>query len=100
LEQQGANLILASSVMPSQKARERRSEHSPDAFELAGSLLGLYDALAQPAYLDGIDRVGLLLTPSVAEFEDTAFDRASEIIMRGEETARRHLNQLRQWVGI
>jgi NTE family protein len=100
LEGQGANLILASSVMLSQKARERRSEHSPNAFELAGSLLGLYDALAQPAHLDGIDRVGLLLTPSVAEFEDTAFDRASEIIMRGEETARRHLNQLRQWVGI
>ena len=100
LEQQGANLILASSVVPSQKARERRSEHSPDAFELAGSLLGLYDALAQPAYLDRIDRVDLLLTPPVAEYEDTAFDRASEIIMRGEETARRHLNQLRQWVGI
>jgi NTE family protein/lysophospholipid hydrolase len=100
LERQGANLILASSVIPSQKARGRRSERSPGAFELAGSLLGLYDALAQPVYLDRIDLVGLLLTPSVAEYEDTAFDRASEIIMRGEETARRHLNQLRQWMGI
>lgn len=100
LERQGANLILASSVIPSQQARDRRSERPPDALELARSLLGLYDALAQPFYLDRIALVGLLLTPSVAEFEDTAFDRASEIIRRGEETARRHLNQIRQWIGI
>jgi len=100
LEQQGANLILASSVIPSQKAREEHSKRSRDVLDLAGSLLGLYDVLAQPVYLDRIDLANLLLTPPVAEFEDTAFDRAGEIILRGEQNARRHLDQLCQWTDI
>lgn len=99
LEQRGANLILASSVIPTQETRRQRSERPPDSFGLAGSLLGLYDALAQPVYLDRIGLVDLLLTPSVEAFEDTAFDRASEIIHRGEQVARQHLNQIRQLIG-
>jgi len=99
LEQRGANLILASSVIPTQETRRQRSERPPDSFGLAGSLLGLYDALAQPVYLDRIGLVDLLLTPSVEAFEDTAFDRATEIIHRGEQVARQHLNQIRQLIG-
>jgi NTE family protein len=100
LGRQGANVILASSVIPSQQARHRRSERSPRAPGLAGSLLSLYDAMAQATYLDRIELVDLLLTPPVAEFEDVAFDRASEIILRGEETVRRQLDQIRQRIGL
>jgi len=44
--------------------------------------------------------VGLLLTPAVEEFADTAFDHADEIIRRGEEIARQHLSQIRQKIGL
>jgi predicted acylesterase/phospholipase RssA/CRP-like cAMP-binding protein len=99
LERQGANLILASSVIPGQEAESRRSEPTPDPLGFAGSLLGLYDALAQPVYLDRIGLADLVLAPSVEAFKDTAFDRAGEIIQRGEQVAREHLATIRQLLG-
>lgn len=110
LERQDANLILASSVIPSQEALHRRSDHAfSDDFDrsidrsqqsVAESLLGLYDALAQSVYLDRLSFVSLLLTPAVEEFAATAFDHADEIIHRGEEIARQHLSQIRQKIGL
>ena len=100
LERQGANLILASSVVPGQEASSRQSDHLPDTGHLAGTLLGLYNALARSTYLDRISLAGLLLTPAVGEFADTSFDHAPEIIYRGEESVRRHLSQIRQWIGV
>ncbi len=109
LERQDANLILASSVIPSQEALRRRSDYSSDDLDrsidrsrqsVAESLLGLYDALAQSVYLDRLSLVGLLLTPAVEKFADTAFEHADEIIHRGEEIARQHLSQIRQKIGL
>lgn len=96
LARQGADLILASSVVPSQKALQHRA----DTLDVAGALLGLYDALAQSVYLDRLGLAGQLLTPDVGGFADTAFDRADEIVHRGEEFTRQHLSQIRQWMGL
>jgi len=110
LERQDANLILASSVIPSQEAPYWESDRPADATDrsaepldhtqerqsLARSLLGLYDALAQSVYLDRLGLVNVLLTPAVEEFADTDFGRASEIVQRGEEITRQYLSQIRQ----
>ena len=98
IERRGADLILASSVVPGQEVRSRRGARPPEKLNLARSLLSLYDALAQPAYLDRVDLAGQLLTLPVAEFPDTAFDRAGEIILRGQEAARRQVQQIHQWM--
>ena len=98
LQQRGADLVLASSVIPSQQALQQRSGQTDGSFDLASSLLGLYDALAQSAYLDHLNLAGVLLTPDVEEFADTAFDRAGDIIQRGEMAARQQLNQINLWI--
>jgi NTE family protein len=90
----GADVVLASSVIPVPGARQKqdRKRHERD---LVTSWFNVCDIVAHNRSLDHLGSIDLIIAPNVAEFPDTAFAQAESLIERGRQAAKEALPQIR-----
>jgi len=90
----GADIVLASSVIPMPSARRKSAQDDEKAQDLVTSWLGVCEVVAHEHSLDHLSSVDLIIVPDVAEFPDTAFDRAPALIERGRQAAKQVLPRI------
>ena len=90
----GADIILASSVIPIPGARHKAGQEQPGQ-DLVTSWLDVCDVVAHGRSLDHINSIDLIVAPDVAGFSDTAFEQAEPLIERGRQAARGALPHMR-----
>ncbi len=87
---EGADIIIASSVIPTPDARRA----SPEEHDLVGSWLNMCHAVAHDRSLDHLNVVDLIIVPEVAGFSDKEFAQIDELIECGRQAARHVLPRI------
>jgi NTE family protein len=98
LADRGANIILASSVIPSLEDRLHRRELKregkiPNAI---GIIMGAMEIMESEIIRTRMGPVDVLISPNIARYGTFEYDKAREFIQRGEEAARAQLPTIRQ----
>jgi NTE family protein len=91
----GADIIVASSVIPMRNARPENGAREGRARDLIESWLSLSDTVAHERSLDHLSVVDVLVAPDVAAFSDAVFDQAERLIERGRKAAQDALPRIR-----
>jgi NTE family protein len=86
----GADLVLASSVIPTPSARQGSEER-----DLVNSWLSISDAIAHERSLDHLNAIDVLITPDVVGFSAQGFDQAEQLIDRGRQAAEKVVPRIR-----
>ena len=87
----GADIILASSVIPGPAARQQGRQ----AQDLVTGWLSLSAAVSHQLSLNHLNAVDVLIVPKVDEFSDLAFDQAERLVERGRQAAEHSLPRIR-----
>ncbi len=98
LADRGANIILASNVIPSLEDRLNRRELKregkvPNAF---GIIMGAMEIMESEIIRTRMGPVDVLISPNIARYSTFEYDKVQELIKRGEEAARAQLSTIRQ----
>jgi predicted acylesterase/phospholipase RssA/CRP-like cAMP-binding protein len=98
LAERGANIILASNVIPSLEERIhrrslRRTGKLPGMMTI---LTGALEIMESEIIRNRLGPVDVLIQPQVAELGTLEYDKATEFIKRGEEAARLQIPAIRQ----
>jgi NTE family protein len=91
----GADIILASSVIPVPSARQEHASQPSRARDLVSSWLNLSEAIAHERSLQHLNAIDILIAPDVSEFSDQAFDQVERLIDRGRQAAQEVLPRIR-----
>jgi len=91
----GADLILASSVIPMPSARQKDAPRPGDAPDLVTSWLSISDGIAHERSLQHLSAIDILIAPDVSGFSDQAFDQAERLIECGRQAAQEVLPRIR-----
>jgi NTE family protein len=91
---EGADIIIASSVIPTPHARRKNAQKETKAQDLVTSWLGICEVIAHEHSLDHLSSVDLIIAPDISEFSDTAFDHMPALIERGRQAAEQILPRI------
>ncbi len=87
---EGADVVIASSVIPTPDARRE----NPEEQDLLGSWLGVCNTVAHDRSLDHLNVVDLIVAPEVAGFSDKEFAQVDELIECGRRATRHVLPRI------
>ena len=98
LAEHGADLIIASSVIPSLEDRQQRKTMKregrvPNVF---GVLLGVMEVMESEIIKIGMNPANVVIRPAVENISAQEFERAADLIQLGEDAANRALDQIKQ----
>ena len=98
LAEHGADLIIASSVIPSledrlQRKTLKREGRVPNIF---GVLLGVMEVMESEIIKIGMNPANVVIRPAVENISAQEFERAPDLIQLGEDAANRALDQIKQ----
>jgi NTE family protein len=99
LAQEGANIIIASSVIPSieeERARGRLKSQQPPNPNFFGVLTSMMAIMEREIVKTRMSPVDVLIRPRVELLTSMDYDRAEEFIRLGEEATKRELAQLQK----
>jgi len=98
LADRGASIILASNVIPSLEDRIHRRELRREGKlpGLMGILTGALEIMESEIIRSRLGPVDVLIQPNVAQYGTMEYNKAAEIIQRGEEAARAQIPAIRQ----
>lgn len=98
LADKGISIILASNVIPSLEDRIHRRELRREGKlpNLLGILTGALEIMESEIIKSRLGPVDILIQPDVARYGTMEYDKAAEIIKRGEEAARAQIPAIRQ----
>jgi NTE family protein len=99
LAQKGANIIIASSVIPSieeERARGRLKSQQPPNPNFFGVLTSMMAIMEREIVKTRMSPVDVLIRPRVELLTSMDYDRAEEFIRLGEEATKRELAQLQK----
>jgi NTE family protein len=98
LADKGISIILASNVIPSLEDRIHRRElrRGGKLPNLMGILTGALEIMESEIIKTRLGPVDVLIQPDVARYGTMEYDKAAEIIKRGEEAARSQIFAIRQ----
>ena len=91
----GADIIVASSVIPSPNARQESTARSERTHDLVNSWLSISDAIAHERSLQHLNAIDILIAPDVSEFSGQAFDQAERLVECGRQAAQEALPRIR-----
>jgi predicted acylesterase/phospholipase RssA len=87
LLEERTDIVIASSAIPAPGTRQRPSHGDAEPPDLVTGWLGACDAMIHERSLQYLSHLDLVITPDIAEFSDTAFQRTQELIERGRQAA-------------
>jgi NTE family protein len=98
LAEHGADLIIASSVIPSledrlQRKTMKREGRVPNVF---GVLLGVMEVMESEIIKIGMNRANVVIRPAGENISAQEFERAPDFIQLGQDAANRALDQIKQ----
>jgi NTE family protein len=98
LKDKGADIILASSVIPGLPERLHRKQQlkTGKAPNVISIILGAIEIMESEIIRRRSDAIDVMITPDVAQFTTLEYARVDEIIQVGREAAERALPQIRQ----
>jgi len=98
LADRGTSIILASNVIPSLEDRIHRRELRREGKlpGLMGILTGALEIMESEIIRSRLGPVDVLIQPNVAQYGTMEYNKAAEIIQRGEEAARAQIPAIRQ----
>jgi len=98
LADRGANIILASSVIPSLEDRLHRRELKREGKlpNFLGIIMGAQEIMESEIIRTRMGPVDVLMSPNIARYGTFEYDKVQELIKRGEESARAQLPVIRQ----
>ncbi len=89
----GADIVLASSVIPAPTARLKKNRSSRHQ-DLVTSWIDVCDVVAHERTLDHLNLIDLIIAPDIAEFSDAEFESAERLIEKGRQAAHKALPQV------
>jgi len=87
LLEERTDIVIASSAIPAPGTRQRPSHGDAEPPDLVTGWLGACDAMIHERSLQYLSHLDLVITPDIAEFSDTAFQRTQELIECGRQAA-------------
>jgi NTE family protein len=98
LAEHGADLIIASSVIPSLEDRLQRKTLKREGRvpNIIGALLGVMEVMESEIIKIGMNPANVVIRPQVENISAQEFARAKELIQLGEDAANRALDQIKQ----
>ncbi len=98
LADRGANIILASSVIPSLEDRLHRRELKREGKlpNFLGIIMGAQEIMESEIIRTRMGPVDVLISPNIARYGTFEYDKVRELIQRGEEATRAQLPTIRQ----
>ncbi len=98
LAERGADIIIASSVIPSLEDRLQRKELKREGRvpNVMGVLLSMMEVMESEIIKTRMNPANIVIRPAVEVFSAMEFERAKEFIELGEEAAYRALDQIKQ----
>jgi NTE family protein len=98
LKDKGAEIIVASNAIPGLPERLHRKEQLKTGKppNVVSILLGALEIMESEIIRSRADAIDLMITPDVAQFSITDFDRVEQIMQVGRDAAQRAVPQLRQ----
>ncbi|MBI5649402.1 MAG: cyclic nucleotide-binding domain-containing protein [Chloroflexi bacterium] len=98
LADRGANIILASSVIPSLEDRLHRRELKREGKlpNVIGIIMGAMEIMESEIIRTRMGPVDVLISPNIARYGTFEYDKVNEFVQRGEEAARAQLPTIRQ----
>ena len=98
LAERGADLIIASSVIPSLEDRQQRKALRREGRvpNLVGVLLGVMEVMESEIIKSGMSPANVVIRPPVENIGAQEFERAPELIQLGVDAANRALDQIKQ----
>ncbi len=99
LAQRGADIIIASSVIPSLEDRAgygRRKDIGKKAPDFFGVLFGMMETMESEIIKTRMGPADIVIRPSVESITTMEFDRAAEFIELGERAARREIARIKK----
>lgn len=98
LADKGISIILASNVIPSLEDRIHRRELKREGKlpNVIGIVTGAMEIMESEIIKSRMGPVDILIQPDIARYGTMEYDKAAEIIKRGEEAARSQISAIRQ----
>jgi NTE family protein len=91
----GADIILASSVIPMPGTRQGDTSQPSHSHDLVTSWLNISEAIAHERSLQHLNAIDILIAPDISGFSEQAFDQAERLIECGREAAQQVLPRIR-----